>query len=241
MAGFEASAEETPFTSKFDAVQAGTAKFTAQEKAGYDLFRGKAQCNNCHRDGGPGEDPLFTDFTAINIGSPANPRLPFYQEDRPDGRGYVANPAGPSYIDGGVGTFLANGPVLSHPSAVDARWRPLAQGNFARVQVPTLRNVAVRAPYFHNGAVPTVYHVLNSTARPTRFTRSFSTDRDAYDSALLGWKFTNITDSCADTPAPAPRRVYDTTKPGRSNRGHTFGDHLSEAERMAIIEYLKTL
>jgi cytochrome c peroxidase len=75
IAGYEASAEVTPFTSKFDAVLAGKAQFTPQEQAGYALFRGKAQCNNCHRDGGPGEDPLFTDFTASNIGTPANPML----------------------------------------------------------------------------------------------------------------------------------------------------------------------
>src|ERR1700682_4656686 len=75
--GYEASAEVMPFTSKYDAVLAGKAKFTPQEQAGYDLFRGKAQCNACHRDGGPGEDPLFTDFTASNIGTPANPRLPY--------------------------------------------------------------------------------------------------------------------------------------------------------------------
>jgi hypothetical protein len=94
-----------PCTSKFDAVLAGKAQFTPQEQAGYDLFRGKAQCNACHRDGGPGEDPLFTDFTASNIGTPANPRLPFYSEDHPDARGYVANSAGSSFVDGGVGAF----------------------------------------------------------------------------------------------------------------------------------------
>jgi hypothetical protein len=60
----------TAFSSKFDAVLAGKTKFTTQEQAGYDLFRGKAQCNACHRDGAPGEDPLFTDFTASNIGPP---------------------------------------------------------------------------------------------------------------------------------------------------------------------------
>ena len=38
-----------------------------------------------------------------------------------------------------------------------------------------------------------------------------------------------------------PRGLYDTGKPGRSNRGHTYGDSLSEVERMAVIEYLKTL
>jgi hypothetical protein len=37
------------------------------------------------------------------------------------------------------------------------------------------------------------------------------------------------------------RRIYDTRQPGRSNAGHTFGDALSEQERAAVIEYLKTL
>src|SRR5712675_2076945 len=90
IAGYEASAEVTSFTSKFDAVRANKAQFTTQEQQGYDLFRGQARCNECHRDGGPGEDPLFTDFTASNIGTPANPRLPYYGENRPDALGYVA-------------------------------------------------------------------------------------------------------------------------------------------------------
>src|SRR5437667_765955 len=106
IAGYEASAEVTSFTSKFDAVQAGKAQFTPQEQLGYEVFRGKGQCNACHRDGGPGEDPLFTDFTASNIGTPANPRLPYYAEDRPDSRGYVANPAGTSFGDGCVARLL---------------------------------------------------------------------------------------------------------------------------------------
>src|ERR1700688_436211 len=84
IAGYEASAEVTQFTSKYDAVLSGNAQFTTQEKAGYELFRGRAQCNACHRDGGPGEGPLFTDFTASNIGTPANPRRPYYAEKQPD-------------------------------------------------------------------------------------------------------------------------------------------------------------
>ncbi|MGY4434941.1 hypothetical protein ACVWWO_007418 [Bradyrhizobium sp. F1.13.1] len=125
IAGYEASAEVTSFTSKFDAVLAKKTQFTPQEQQGYDLFRGKARCNECHRDGVPGEDPLFTDFTASNIGTPANPRLPYYGQDRPDAWGYVANPLGSSFVDGGVGTFLSNGHLLSQPSAVDARWLKL--------------------------------------------------------------------------------------------------------------------
>lgn len=37
------------------------------------------------------------------------------------------------------------------------------------------------------------------------------------------------------------RKVYDTTQPGRGNGGHLFGDGLTEGERIAVIEYLKTL
>src|SRR5258706_4640207 len=49
IAGYEASAEVTSFTSKYDAGLARKAQFTPQEQQGYDLFRGKAQCNTCHR------------------------------------------------------------------------------------------------------------------------------------------------------------------------------------------------
>jgi len=35
--------------------------------------------------------------------------------------------------------------------------------------------------------------------------------------------------------------VYDTTQPGRSNAGHTYGDVLTDDERWAVIEYLKML
>jgi cytochrome c peroxidase len=99
-----------------------------------------------HRDGGPGEDPLFTDFTASNIGTPVNPMLPYYAEQQPDARGYAANPAGSGYVDAGVGGFLSERDLLSHPSGVDARWHPLTADNMARFQVPTLRNVDKR-PY----------------------------------------------------------------------------------------------
>jgi cytochrome c peroxidase len=70
ISAYEFSPEVSPFTSKYDAVQAGKVQFTSQEKLGNDLFRGKARCNECHRDGGPGEEPLFTDFTASNLGVP---------------------------------------------------------------------------------------------------------------------------------------------------------------------------
>jgi mono/diheme cytochrome c family protein len=109
-------------------------------------------------------------------------------------------------------------------------------------QAPPLDGIWASAPYFHNGSAPTVYHVLNSKERPKIYTRSFRTDADAYDSVKLGWKV-KVLDRGADPKLPPieQRKVYDTTQPGRGNGGHTFGDHLKHEERMAVIEYLKTL
>jgi mono/diheme cytochrome c family protein len=109
-------------------------------------------------------------------------------------------------------------------------------------QAPPLDGVWATAPYFHNGSVPTVYHVLNSKGRPKVYTRSFRTGADDYDPDKLGWKVQALDRGPGDdAPGSERRRVYDTTRPGRGNGGHTFGDSLSDDERRAVIEYLKTL
>ncbi|MCC6418656.1 MAG: c-type cytochrome [Gemmataceae bacterium] len=112
----------------------------------------------------------------------------------------------------------------------------------AGYQAPPLDGVWATAPYFHNGSVPTVYGVLNSKARPRIYTRSFRTDREDYDAANLGWKV-RVLDGPVGLGLPAyeRRKVYDTTQPGRGNGGHPFGDDLTEVQRRAVIEYLKTL
>jgi mono/diheme cytochrome c family protein len=109
-------------------------------------------------------------------------------------------------------------------------------------QAPPLDGIWATAPYLHNGSVPTVYDMLNSKTRPKIFTRSFKTDLDAYDAVKLGWKV-QVLQKGADPAWPAieQRKVYDTTQPGRGNGGHTFGDDLTDDERRAVIEYLKTL
>jgi mono/diheme cytochrome c family protein len=122
----------------------------------------------------------------------------------------------------------------------------LADGYPARLsagyQAPPLDGIWATAPYLHNGSVPTVYHLLNSKTRPRVFTRSYRTDKDAYDPIKLGWKV-DVLEHGPDPHlrASARRKVYDTSQPGRSHAGHNFGDVLTEAERMAVIEYLKTL
>jgi cytochrome c peroxidase len=224
IAGYEASHEVTAFSSKYDAVQAGKAKFTPQEQAGYDLFRGKANCNACHRDGGPGEDPLFTDFTASNIGTPANPLLPYYAEGAPDQRGYMANRNGASFVDFGVGGFLANGHPLSQPSAVDARWQHLVPQTRGRFQVPTLRNVDKRPndgfvkAFGHNGYFKSLKQIVH-----------FYNTRD-------------VLPRCApDDPRegtgcwPAPE---ETANMNKTRVGHLG---LSDADEDAIVSFMQTL
>lgn len=112
----------------------------------------------------------------------------------------------------------------------------------AGYQAPPLDGIWATAPYFHNGSVPTVADVLNSRTRPKIFTRSYRTDAEAYDPVKLGWKV-QVLERGADPNLPAidKRKIYDTTLPGRGNAGHTYGDHLTEDERKAVLEYLKTL
>jgi mono/diheme cytochrome c family protein len=109
-------------------------------------------------------------------------------------------------------------------------------------QAPPLDGVWATAPYFHNGSVPTVYQVLNSRARPRVFTRSYRTGEEDYDTDRVGWKVTVLdAPRGPDVPRVERRKVNDTTQPGHGNGGHTFGDDLTEDERQAVIEYLKTL
>jgi cytochrome c peroxidase len=176
-AAYEASPEVSPFTSKYDKVQAGKEQFTAQEASGYALFRGKARCNECHRDGGPGEEPLFTDFTASNLGVPRNPELQYYFEYAAEKTGYSANPAGASYTDTGVGFFLRKLKSLSGQLNPDSQWIELAPKFDGKFQVPTLRNADMRPnpqfvkAYMHNGyfkSLKEVVHFYNTRdALPT--------------------------------------------------------------------------
>jgi mono/diheme cytochrome c family protein len=110
-------------------------------------------------------------------------------------------------------------------------------------QAPPLDGIWATAPYLHNGSVPTLYHLLNSKTRPKIFTRSYRTDREAYDEKNVGWKVQVLKDAPDPTKTPVHemRKVYDTTQSGRGNGGHTYGDKLSEEERKGVIEYLKTL
>lgn len=105
---------------------------------------------------------------------------------------------------------------------------------------PPLDGIWATAPFLHNGSVPTMEALLNSKLRPTYWSRSF--DSSDYDQKALGWKHTVLgqgKEGAADAKGKAA--IYDTTHPGYGNGGHTYGDALGDAERTAVIEYLKTL
>ncbi len=95
-----------------------------------------------------------------------------------------------------------------------------------------LDGIWASAPYLHNGSVPTLEALLNSESRPTYWRRSLN-DSD-FDFERVGWNYT-------EEAGPSDVQTYDTTLIGYGNEGHTFGDSLSEQERAALIEYLKTL
>jgi len=167
---YERSNDVSPFTSKFDSYlaflggNASAYQLTPDEKAGYDLFRGKANCNSCHLDGRStaptpangsapnGVDtgatastrPLFTCFGSANLGLPINPRDAFYYQTTPDFFGFTGNPYGFGYRDLGLGTFLRSG-FGSWPNP-NATWIQYAPTNDGLMQVSTARNVAMTPP-----------------------------------------------------------------------------------------------
>ncbi|WP_214652548.1 c-type cytochrome [Ruegeria lacuscaerulensis] len=105
---------------------------------------------------------------------------------------------------------------------------------------PPLDGVWATAPYLHNGSVPDIQSLLDSSTRPD-FWRHRVAPRD-YDPSNLGWRYDRLEQGKADVNDPEmARQVYDTTLPGYGNDGHEFGDHLSNNERKAVLEYLKTL
>lgn len=104
---------------------------------------------------------------------------------------------------------------------------------------PPLDGVWATAPYFHNGSVPSIELVLDSTARPGSW-RRVDFDSTHFDEAALGWPWEPAT-AWNDAPASERKYIYDTTSFGYGNAGHTFGDHLEDDERRAVLEYLKTL
>ena len=181
---YERSNRLSPFTSKFDAFLKGKYTLTPDEKAGYDLFKGRANCNSCHLDGRstalkPGQTdtgaaadtrPLFTCFGYANLGLPLNPRVALFYQTKPDHFGFTPNPYGFGYRDLGLGGFLRS---AANPNSQWVQFAPTSDG---QMQTSTARNVAMTPPqcptteapgpyfqkeFFHNGYIKSLRQLVH--------------------------------------------------------------------------------
>lgn len=139
----EDTAEFAPFTSKYDAFLENHTQLTDQEMRGLALFNNpqKGNCAGCHPSarGSDGSPPLFTDFTYDNLGVPRNSNIAANND--------------PTYFDLGLCGPDRADLLADHPDLCGA------------FKVPTLRNVALTAPYFHNGRFQTLEEVVRFYVR----------------------------------------------------------------------------
>ncbi|MBS0447067.1 MAG: diacylglycerol kinase [Proteobacteria bacterium] len=168
-----------PFTSKFDAYEAGTTTLTAAELQGLALFNDptKGNCNACHVSTGSNNvRALFTDFTYDSIGLPRNWKIAANQAASAlpyvPANGAQFAPAPYAYYDLG----------LCGPLRPDLDYRLSLCGAF---KVPTLRNVAVKQNYFHNAAYDNLVDAVTWYAtRDTNPTRWYRTEDGGIDGAF---------------------------------------------------------
>jgi cytochrome c peroxidase len=248
---YEQSVQVSAFSSKFDAFLKGTYTLTPTEQAGYDLFRGKANCNSCHLDGrgtalksgqtdtsmAAQTTPLFTCFGSANEGLPLNPRDAFFYQTTPDFVGFTANPLGFGYRDLGLGTFLRSG--FGSWASPNVTWRQFAPLNDGRMQVSSARNVAMTPPqcptteapgpyfqkeFFHNGYIKSLKQLVH-----------FYNTRD-----VQGIAFDVTSGNC---PPGTTEKVNCWPKPEvRNNIDMTTGAlGLTDQEEDQVVAFLQTL
>jgi cytochrome c peroxidase len=192
-----------PFSSKFDAVNQGKEAFTPEELRGLVLFNraDKGNCAACHPSTKPDNAPaaLFTDFSYDSLGVPRNPDI-------------AAN-SDANFFDKGL-----CGPVRTDLSG---------QNNLCgKFKVPSLRNVAKRKHFFHNGKFTTLEEVVD-----------FYITRDTNPSA---WYPADLTGVLIYNDLPTLMRGNVNVTEGPYNRsGQTAA--LDANERSDLIAFLKTL
>ncbi len=145
-----------PFSSKYDYFQKGQAQLTAQELRGLALFNSATQgnCSACHpsTSGDGVTPPMFTDFSYDNLGVPRNSLIPANTPSAPADTPVDSDDGVHTYYDLGVcGPF--------REQTVDFF------SNCGQFKVPTLRNIAVTGPYFHNGRFATLKDAIGFYVR----------------------------------------------------------------------------
>jgi mono/diheme cytochrome c family protein len=165
------------------------------------------------------------------------------------GAGVFDRQCGSCHSAGGprTGTVIPIAEVATDPSRL-ATWTPAVAAAYtgysaghpwsfshfrasAGYVAVSLEGLWLRAPYLHNGSVPTLQDLLAPPAsRPSLFWRGYN----VYDGVRVGFMTTGH-------DAQAQGTAFDTTQPGNSNRGHVYGTSLVPDEKRALLEYLKTL
>jgi len=94
-----------------------------------------------------------------------------------------------------------------------------------------LDGIWLRAPYLHNGSVPTLRDLLEP---PERRPKVFYRGDDVFDQKNVGF--------VSNVPEGDGRMffAYDTSVPGNGNGGHLYGTTLPDTDKSAIVEYLKS-
>lgn len=131
---------------------------------------------------------------------------------------------------------VTTGALLQHPwDALCSVVKEFAHNKLSHVdpavnyyKARPINGIWSSAPYLHNGSVPTVYDLLLPAAqRPAQF---FVGNREL-DRVKVGNQTLEVESAS----------LFDTTLPGNSNVGHEYGTQLSEEDRMALLEYIKSL
>lgn len=194
-----------PFDSKYDLFLAGKVKLSDAELRGLALFNdpGKGNCAACHPSArsADGRAPLFTDFSYDNLGVPRNARIPATLD--------------PAYFDLG----------LCGPDRTDLAARADLCGAF---KVPTLRNVATRKVFFHNGAFTKLTDVVR-----------FYVTRDTNPERWYPLNADGTVEKFNDLP-PSMRGNVNTAE-APYNRRPGMAPALTEAEIADLVQFLGTL
>ena len=193
------------YSSKYDAFLQGTTQLTPQETRGLALFNSptKGNCAACHLSarGANGAPPVFTDFTYDNLGVPRNLEL---QQN-----------ADPSFYD--LGLCARQGGDLA------------ARGDLCGAfKVPTLRNVALRHAFFHNGKFKTLKDALD-----------FYVQRDTNPEKWYPRNADGTYDKFNDLPPQYRKNVNTLEVPYNRHQGDAPA--LSDAEIEDVIAFLNTL
>jgi cytochrome c peroxidase len=201
---FESSPSEfSPYSSRYDAFLRGDIDLEPAEERGAGLFKdpAKGNCASCHVvTSRADKPPAFTDYDYANVGVPRNPRI-------------AAN-TDPKYFDLG----------LCGPLRIDLAGRQEYCGMF---RAPSLRNVAIRDAFFHNGVFGSLRQVLE-----------FYVERDLHPEKYYSRNADGSIHRFDDMPPGSPNNV-DRDPPLDREPGATPA--LSPEEIDDLIAFLKTL